>query len=95
MTVPAALEARTVREFIAMARSKAGKATYGSAGNGTPPHLNAEFFKAAQGLDIVHVPYKGAAPAIIDLVAGRIDVMFSTSVRPRDRSSSARCAAWP
>jgi tripartite-type tricarboxylate transporter receptor subunit TctC len=76
MTVPAALEARTVREFIAMARSKAGKATYGSAGNGTPPHLNAEFFKAARGLDIVHVPYKGAAPAIIDLVAGRIDVMF-------------------
>src|SRR6185369_12583845 len=64
------------RDFIALARGKAGKATYGSAGNGTPPHLNAEFFKAAQGLDIVHVPYKGAAPAMIDLVAGRIDVMF-------------------
>jgi tripartite-type tricarboxylate transporter receptor subunit TctC len=76
MTVPAALEAKTVAEFIALARRKAGKATYGSAGNGTPPHLNAEFFKASQGLDIVHVPYKGAAPAIIDLVAGRIDLMF-------------------
>ena len=76
MVVPASLEARTVSEFIAFARRKAGAATYGSAGNGTPPHLNAEFFKAAQGLDIVHVPYKGAAPAIIDLVAGRIDLMF-------------------
>jgi tripartite-type tricarboxylate transporter receptor subunit TctC len=76
MTVPAAHKAKTVGEFIAFARQKAGKATYGSAGNGTPPHLNAEFFKASQGLDIVHVPYKGAAPAMIDLVAGRIDVMF-------------------
>jgi tripartite-type tricarboxylate transporter receptor subunit TctC len=76
MTVPATHEAKTVAEFIAFARAKAGKATYGSAGNGTPPHLNAEFFKAAQKLDIVHVPYKGAAPAMIDLVAGRIDVMF-------------------
>src|SRR4051812_20749867 len=76
MTVPAASEAKTVNEFIALARRNAGKTTYGSAGNGTPPHLNAEFFKAAQGLDIVHVPYKGAAPAMIDLVAGRIDLMF-------------------
>jgi tripartite-type tricarboxylate transporter receptor subunit TctC len=76
MTVPAAHEAKSVGEFIALARSKAGKATYGSAGSGTPPHLNAEIFKASQGLDIVHVPYKGAAPAMIDLVAGRIDLMF-------------------
>ncbi len=76
MTVPATSEAKTVKDFIALARRNAGKTTYGSAGNGTPPHLNAEFFKTAQGLDIVHVPYKGAAPAMIDLVAGRIDVMF-------------------
>ncbi len=76
MVVPASLDARSVGEFIAFARGKAGKATYGSAGNGTPPHLNAEFFKASQGLEIVHVPYKGAAPGIIDLVAGRIDLMF-------------------
>jgi tripartite-type tricarboxylate transporter receptor subunit TctC len=76
MTVPAMSDPKSVGEFIALTRGKAGKATYGSAGNGTPPHLNAEFFKASQGLDIVHVPYKGAAPAMIDLVAGRIDVMF-------------------
>ncbi len=76
MTVPATHEAKTVGEFIAFARARAGKATYGSAGNGTPPHLNAEFFKTAQKLDIVHVPYKGAAPAMIDLVAGRLDLMF-------------------
>ena len=76
MVVPATLEAKSVGEFIALARRKPGGMTYGSAGNGTPPHLNAEFFKAAQQLDIVHVPYKGAAPAIIDLIAGRIDLMF-------------------
>jgi tripartite-type tricarboxylate transporter receptor subunit TctC len=76
MVVPATLEARSIGDFIAYARRNAGKTTYGSAGTGTPPHLNAEFFKAAQGLDIIHVPYKGAAPAIIDLVAGRIELMF-------------------
>jgi tripartite-type tricarboxylate transporter receptor subunit TctC len=76
MTVPASHQAKSVGEFIAIARNNPGKLTYGSAGNGTPPHLNAEFFKASQGLDIVHVPYKGAAPAMIDLVAGRTDVMF-------------------
>jgi tripartite-type tricarboxylate transporter receptor subunit TctC len=76
MVVPAANEAKTLGEFIALARKNPGKLTYGSAGSGTPPHLNAEFFKVAQQLEIVHVPYKGAAPAIIDLVAGRIDLMF-------------------
>jgi tripartite-type tricarboxylate transporter receptor subunit TctC len=76
MVVPATNEAKTLTEFIALARKNPGKLTYGSAGTGTPPHLNAEFFKTAQNLDIVHVPYKGAAPAIVDLVAGRIDLMF-------------------
>jgi tripartite-type tricarboxylate transporter receptor subunit TctC len=76
MVVPATLEARTLGEFIALAKRKPGGLTYASAGNGTPPHLNAEFFKAEQQLDIVHAPYKGAAPAIVDLLAGRIDLMF-------------------
>ena len=76
MVVPPSLGVGTVGEFIALARKKPGGLTYGSAGTGTPPHLNAELFKAAEGLDIVHSPYKGAAPAVIDLIAGRIDVMY-------------------
>lgn len=76
LVVPQTLEAKTLRDLIALAKRSPGKLTYGSAGSGTPPHLNAEFFKVAQGLDIVHVPYKGASPAITDLVAGRINMMF-------------------
>jgi tripartite-type tricarboxylate transporter receptor subunit TctC len=76
MVVPASLGVNTVSEFIALARAKPGALTYGSAGTGTPPHLNAELFKGAEHLDIVHSPYKGAAPAVVDLIAGRIDVMF-------------------
>lgn len=70
------LAAETLGEFVALARREPGRLTYGSAGTGTPPHLNAEVFKAAAHLDIVHVPYKGAAPAVTDMVAGRIDMMF-------------------
>jgi tripartite-type tricarboxylate transporter receptor subunit TctC len=106
MVVPAALPATTVGEFIALARSRDGKATYGTPGSGTPPHLNAEFFKAAEHIDMVHVPYKGAAPAIIDLVAGRIDLMFlnigsakaqveSNALRGLAVSGNARAAALP
>jgi tripartite-type tricarboxylate transporter receptor subunit TctC len=76
MVIPAAMESASVGELIAQARRQPGELAYGSAGNGTPPHLNAEFFKTAHKLEIVHVPYKGAAPAIIDLVAGRIHLMF-------------------
>ncbi|HLC08550.1 MAG TPA: tripartite tricarboxylate transporter substrate binding protein [Methyloceanibacter sp.] len=76
LVVPQALEAKTVLDLVALAKRSPGKLSYGSAGSGTPPHLNAEFFKIAEGLNIVHVPYKGASPAITDLVAGRIHLMF-------------------
>ena len=76
LVVPQSLEARTLLELVAMAKRSPGKLTYGSAGTGTPPHFNAEFFKLAEGLDIVHVPYRGAAPALTDLIAGRINLMF-------------------
>ena len=64
--------ARTLGELIELARERPGMLSYGSAGIGTPPHLAGELFKRMAGIDVVHVPYKGAAPAVADLLGGRI-----------------------
>ena len=66
----------TVAELLAAAKAKPGGFSYGTAGNGTPPHMTGELFKAYTKVDILHIPYKGGAPAIADLVAGQIPVMF-------------------
>lgn len=67
---------RTVPELIAYAKAHPGRLTYASAGNGTSQHLAGELFKQLAGVDILHVPYRGGAPAIVDIVAGRTDMMF-------------------
>jgi len=64
--------ARSLQELIALARAQPGRLSYGSSGVGTPPHLAGELFKRAAGIDVAHVPYKGASPAHIDLLGGRI-----------------------
>ena len=64
--------ARSVAELIKLARDNPGKLSYGSSGVGTPPHLAGELFKRMAGIDVAHVPYKGAAPALADLLGGRI-----------------------
>src|SRR5437899_3443981 len=66
--------AKTLSDFIAYAKSKPGLA-YGSAGNGSPQHLGAEMLKAAAGIDIRHVPYRGSVPAMLDVIAGHIPFM--------------------
>ena len=76
LIVPAGLEPKSVTEFIAWAKSRPGQLSYGSAGNGTPPHLAAELFKAAHGLDIQAVHYKGAGPAMTDVIGGRLQMMI-------------------
>ncbi len=68
--------ANSMSELIALARSKPGQLSYGSAGVGTSGHLAGELLKSVTGIDMVHVPYKGGAPAMADLVAGRIQVMI-------------------
>lgn len=73
---PQRVQARTLQEFIAFARANPDKLNYGSAGNGTTHHLTGELFKLQTQSKIVHVPYRGAGPALADLVAGQIDVMF-------------------
>jgi tripartite-type tricarboxylate transporter receptor subunit TctC len=71
---------KTVSELIAHARANPGKLTYGSAGIGSTLHLAAEFFKRAAGVDILHVPYKGAAQATTDLIGGQVQMMFGPLV---------------
>jgi tripartite-type tricarboxylate transporter receptor subunit TctC len=70
------LPAANLTELIAHARANPGKLNFASAGVATTSHLTGEFFKAEAGLDIVHVPYAGSAPAITDLLAGRVDILF-------------------
>jgi tripartite-type tricarboxylate transporter receptor subunit TctC len=69
------LEANTPAELIALARTRPGKITYGSAGSGTSSHLGAELLNSMAGIQLVHVPYKGSAPAQNDLLGGRIDLL--------------------
>jgi tripartite-type tricarboxylate transporter receptor subunit TctC len=76
MLVPNSAPAKNVAEWIAYARKNPGKLNYGSSGNGTIVHLTAEAFKAQTGLFLVHIPYRGTALAIPDLVSGKLDVMF-------------------
>jgi tripartite-type tricarboxylate transporter receptor subunit TctC len=72
-TVPAT----SVAELIALAKAKPGILHYGSGGSGTPPHLCAEILKSSTGIDLVHVPYKGVTPALTDLLAGQVQLVFS------------------
>jgi tripartite-type tricarboxylate transporter receptor subunit TctC len=72
------LPARSVKEFIALARAKPGAIDYASSGIGGSGHLAGELFKSVAGITMVHVPYKSAAPALTDLVAGQVQVMFGT-----------------
>jgi len=78
MVVPPGSAARTVGDVIAMAKAKPGALNFGSAGVGSSLHLIGELFKRAAGIEMTHVPYRGAAPAMQDLMGGRIDVMFDT-----------------
>jgi tripartite-type tricarboxylate transporter receptor subunit TctC len=100
------LKVRSVQELIAQAKASPGKLTYGSAGNGSSSHLSGALFESMAGVDMVHVPYKGSAPLLTDLLAGRVDCTFdsftvyeehikSGRVRPLAVTSRLRMAALP
>jgi tripartite-type tricarboxylate transporter receptor subunit TctC len=76
MCVPNSSPARSVREFIAFCNENRGKVTYASSGNGTTLHLSGELFKRLAKVEMTHIPYRGGAPAINDLIPGRVDVIF-------------------
>ena len=72
---------KTVKEFIAFLKARPGEINYGSSGNGSPPHLATELFKLLTGVQINHIPYKGAGPAAIDLFAGQIPIYFMNALQ--------------
>ena len=79
LTVHPALPVKTVKEVIALAKTSPGQLTYASTGNGTSPHMLMEMFSAMAGVKMVHVPYKGQAPAVVDQIAGQIQLAFNTA----------------
>ncbi len=78
MEVHPAVPAKTVPEFIAYAKANPGRLSFASGGNGSSLHVIGELFKMMAGIDMLHVPYRGGAPALIDLLAGQVQVMFDT-----------------
>ena len=78
LVVHPSLPVKSVKELVALAKSRPGQLNYGSAGIGNGAHLAGELFKIATGIDIVHVPYKGAAPAVVDLLAGQVQIMLNS-----------------
>jgi tripartite-type tricarboxylate transporter receptor subunit TctC len=79
VSVNPSVPAKTVPEFIAFAKANPGKINMASGGNGTSPHMSGELFKMMAGVDLVHVPYRGEAPAVTDLLGGQVQVMFATA----------------
>jgi tripartite-type tricarboxylate transporter receptor subunit TctC len=85
--------ATSVRDLVALAKSKPGQLTFGSAGNATSNHLAGELFKARAGVDMVHVPYKGSAPALADLLGGQISTMFDLTATAMPQIASGKVRA--
>src|SRR5262249_54777466 len=93
--IPPALAAKNMKELVALAKAKPGQLNYGSAGSGTGSHLATELFKMVADVDIVHVPYKGGAPALTDVIAGQLQLMFNgiPSSLPHLKSGRVRALA--
>jgi tripartite-type tricarboxylate transporter receptor subunit TctC len=92
MVVPNSSPAKSVLEFVAYAKANPGKISYGSGGIGTSVHLSGELFKRMAGIEMTHVPYRGAAPALQDVIAGRLDLIFDniTASLPHVRNGATR-----
>lgn len=92
LTLHPSVPAKSVKELIALAKAKPGQLNYGSSGTATGTHLSAELFKLMTGVDMVHVPYKGGAPAVTALLGGQVQLNFATlpSVLPHVRANRLR-----
>jgi tripartite-type tricarboxylate transporter receptor subunit TctC len=106
LQVTPAFAPRSVPALIAYAKANPGKVNMASAGNGTPPHVAGELFKIMAGVDIVHVPYRGGGPALVDLLGGQVQMMFGVlassieyiragKLRPLAVSTATRVEALP
>jgi tripartite-type tricarboxylate transporter receptor subunit TctC len=92
LVVNPAIPAKALVEFIALAKGKPGQLTYGTPGIGTSPHMSMELFKSLAGVDLQHVPYRGTAPAMTDVISGQIASMFSNALtaKPQIESGAIR-----
>jgi tripartite-type tricarboxylate transporter receptor subunit TctC len=97
LAVTNSMPVNPVAELIAYAKANPGRLSYGSAGIGSTLHLAGEFFKRAAGIDMIHVPYKGAAQATTDLIGGQIQVMIgpAVAIMPLARAGNVRAIAVP
>jgi len=95
LVVHPSMPVRSVKELVALARAKPAEINYASTGNGTLPHLAAELYKLQAKIDMVHVPYKGSAPAMTDLLGGQVQVFFGNalSVMPQVQTGKLRALA--
>lgn len=93
VVVHPSLPARSVKELIALAKARPGQIVYMSAGVGAPSHLAVELFKTMTGTDLIHVPYKGIAPGIIDLIAGQVQVSIPTILAGLTHAKAGRLRA--
>jgi tripartite-type tricarboxylate transporter receptor subunit TctC len=95
LVVHPSVAASSVKELIALAKAKPGALNYGSAGYASAPHFAAELFKSMAGIDIVHIPYKGAGAAVIDVIGGQIQMMIGTapSVTPNIKAGKLKALA--
>ncbi len=93
LVVGQAVPARTLAEFIALAKQKPGALNYGSAGTGTSPHMSMELLKSMAGIDLQHVPYKGTAAAVTDVIGGQIAAMFANALTAKPHVDSGRLRA--
>ena len=94
LVVNPAVPARTLVELVALAKQKPGQLTYGTPGIGTSPHMSMELLKSLAGIDLQHIPYRGTAPAMTDVISGQINAMFSTALTAKPQIDSGEFVPW-
>lgn len=87
------IPAKSVKELVGLAKAKPGQLSFASAGNGTGGHLSGELFKLLAGIDLLHIPYKGVAPALVDVVSGQVSMTFASLLSGQPHSKSGRLRA--
>jgi tripartite-type tricarboxylate transporter receptor subunit TctC len=94
MVVNPLVPATSVPEFIAYAKANPGRLNMGSGGVGTPHHISGELFKMMTGVNLLHVPYRGGAPAVTDLLGGQLQVIFDPMPESIEYIRAASCVHW-
>jgi len=94
LIVNPSVAAKTLPEFIALAKAQPGKLTYGTPGIGTSPHMCMELFKSMAGVDLQHIPYRGTVPALTDVMSGQISGMFSTALSAKPQIEAGKVRAF-